>query len=155
MKYLVIKTFWFFATPLRKIYWFIFRPHTRGVKCLIEHNGKFLFIKLNYAHKKWTVPGGAVKREESFINAAVRETKEETGIDVIDPVLIGSYESNTEYKKDIVEVFLGNHDKLDVKVDPIEIQESRWFHRNELPEDRSSSVDKIFKFYDKYRSIKN
>ena len=39
MKYILIKTFWFFVNPLRRFYWFVCRPKTRGVKCIIENNG--------------------------------------------------------------------------------------------------------------------
>lgn len=155
MKYLVIKTFWLFANPLRKIFWFIFRPTTRGVKCLIENNGKFLFVKLNYAHKKWTVPGGGVKKGESFLNAAIRETKEETGISIANLIYIGFYKTNREYKEDTVEIYLGNSDTIETNIDTIEIEQATWFRRSKLPQNLSQSVDKIFKIYDEYKSIKN
>ncbi|MEI8174640.1 MAG: NUDIX hydrolase [bacterium] len=151
MRYFLVKTFWFFVNPFRKIYLFIVRPNTRGVKCLVENNGKFLFVKLNYAHHKWTIPGGGVGKNESFIDSAIREVKEEAGIDILSPIFIGRYESRKEYKKDVVEVYLGNSDRIDTKVDPIEIEKAEWFTRNNIPENRSSSVDKIFEFYDEYK----
>lgn len=152
MKYLVTKIFWFFINPVRKIYWFIFRPETRGVKCLIENNGKFLLVKLNYAHHKWTTPGGGVKKRETFLDAAIRETKEETGIDIINPVFIGFYKTNREYKEDVVGVFWANSYQLNIKHDLIEIEKAQWFKRNEIPENHSGSVDKVFKIYDEYKS---
>ena len=154
MKHWTIKIFWFFVNPVRKVYWFIFRPKTQGVKCLVENNSKFLFVKLNYAHHKWTTPGGGVKRGESFLKAAIREVKEETGIDVINITRIGSYESRREYKKDIVEVFWANSDRLETKIDQIEIERTIWFERVEIPKDRSASVDKVFKMYDEYKNRK-
>lgn len=66
MKYALVKIFWFFVNPIRKLYWFIFRPKTRGVKCIVENKGKFLLVKLNYAHHKWTIPGGGVKKRRIF-----------------------------------------------------------------------------------------
>ncbi len=155
MQYSLVKVFWFFVHPIKRIYWYIFRPKTRGVKCLIEKDSKFLLVKLNYAKRKWTFPGGGVKKRESFLEAAIRETKEEAGVDVINPVFIGSYESRIEYKHDTVEVYLGSTERLELKVDPIEVEQAAWFSRNELPENHSNSVDKIFNFYDEFRSIKN
>jgi len=149
MKYWVIKIFWFFANSIRKIYWFIFRPQTRGAKCLIEFNDKFLLVRLNYAHRNWTLPGGKVNKNESFQDAAIREAKEETGIDVVETVFIGGYKNNT------VEVYLGHSRDMVYKIDPIEIKEAGWFSRNELPNDRVPSIDEVFKFYDEYKSVKN
>lgn len=151
MKYLSIKIFWFFVSPLRKIYWFILRPNTRGVKCLVENNGKFLLVKLNYAHKKWTIPGGGVNRKESYLEAASREVKEETGIEVLNPLLIGTYKSTIEHKNDTVEVYLGHSHDMVCKTDPVEIKEAKWFSKNQLPDDHVSSVDRIFKFYEEHK----
>lgn len=74
------------AMPLRRFYWYIFQPRTRGVKCLIQKDGKFLLVRLAYAHKSWTVPGGGVKKKESFEEACYREIKEEIGV-VLGPIL--------------------------------------------------------------------
>lgn len=49
--------------------------------CLVIKDGRLLLIK----HKKlgvWIPPGGHVERDEFPSEAAIRETKEETGIDV-------------------------------------------------------------------------
>jgi 8-oxo-dGTP pyrophosphatase MutT (NUDIX family) len=44
------------------------------------HTGKWLCV--NESRKRgWWIPGGGVERLESFFEAAVREVKEETGID--------------------------------------------------------------------------
>lgn len=155
MKYIAIKIFWFFINPLRKIYWFIFRPETRGVKCLIENNGKFLLVRLNYAHRKWTIPGGGAHKKESFLNAAIREAKEETELNIYEPIFIGSYKSIIEYKNDTVEVYLAHSRDIVYKIDPVEIKEAKWFSINELPDDRAASVDRIFKFYEEFKFGKN
>lgn len=33
------------ADRLRRIYWFVARPATRGVKCVVEHDGSILMIR--------------------------------------------------------------------------------------------------------------
>ncbi len=151
MKYILIKTFWFFIVPLQKLYYFIFRPKTRGVKCLVENNGKFLMVKLNYANCKWVIPGGGVKKNESSLEAAIREVKEEAGVEVSNVKYVGFYKTNGEYKEDTVEIYYGNSSIIQTSVDPIEVEKADWFERAKLPEDRSSSSDKIFEIYDEFR----
>ncbi len=143
------------AHPMMCVYWYIFRPKTSGAKCLIEYNGKFLLVRLNYAHRRWTVPGGGVHRRESFVNAATREAKEETGIDIFNPILIGRYESIIEYKKDTVEVYYGIADNSAYVIDPVEIKEAAWFSKDSLPEDRMPRVDFVFKLYNEHKLRKN
>ncbi len=51
---------------------------------LVEHEGKFLLAernKKNY-HGYWIIPGGGVKFGETIQEAAIREIKEETNLDV-------------------------------------------------------------------------
>lgn len=46
-----------------------------------DTKSKILMVK-NMGNSSWTLPGGAVEKEESLEQAAVREAKEETGLDV-------------------------------------------------------------------------
>ena len=55
-----------------------------GSAVLVEHNGKFLLgkrDKKNY-FGYWIIPGGGVKWGETIKEAAIREIKEETGLDI-------------------------------------------------------------------------
>ncbi len=119
------------------------KPQTRGVKCLIECEGKFLLVKLAYAHKKWTLPGGGVDKHESFEDAAWRELQEETGVKPKNLEFIGEYKTIIEGKRDTVQCFYGRTDSGLFKVDKLEISEANWFFRSELPEDRYPRVDEI------------
>lgn len=118
---------------IRRFYWFLVRPHTRGVKCIIEHEGKILFVRLSYSHKGWTLPGGKVEKGESFENAARRETFEEVGITVSNLVKVGEYISTKEYKIDTVKVFYAQTERDYFKVDGFEIVEACWAFPNNLP----------------------
>ena len=60
------------------------------VLCLVEDGNKILLQ--NRIKKDWqgyTLPGGHVEKDESFVDAVIRETKEETGLDIKNPVLVG------------------------------------------------------------------
>ena len=60
------------------------------VLCLVEDCNKILLQ--NRIKKDWqgyTLPGGHVERDESFVDAVIREMKEETGLDIKNPKLVG------------------------------------------------------------------
>ena len=60
------------------------------VLCLVEDGNKILLQ--NRIKKDWqgyTLPGGHVEKDESFVDAVIRETKEETGLDIKNPKLVG------------------------------------------------------------------
>ena len=60
------------------------------VLCLLEDGNKVLLQ--NRIKKDWqgyTLPGGHVEKDESFVDAVIREMKEETGLDIKNPKLVG------------------------------------------------------------------
>jgi len=117
------------------IYWFVMRPKTFGVKCVIEHNGEVLMIKNSYGGwKNWMFPGGSIDKNETPEEAAKREVLEEVGIEVQDLRKIGEYTSTKEFKKDTVMVFAGESKGKEVTTNPKEIAEARWFKLYDLPE---------------------
>ena len=74
---------------------------------MVEHNGKFLMIRIAYGHKHWTFPGGGVDRGELPEMAVKREIREEVGIEVEKPLPIGEYFNTRHYSKDTVYCFYG------------------------------------------------
>lgn len=129
------------ANFLARIYWFIFRPRTRGVKCLITRSGKVLLMRNSYNPKIWNLPGGGVKRNEELEAAVRREVLEELGLNLEQIVSLGSYESKKEYKKDTIHCFsseLASDPSL--KLSRTEIIEAKWFNLNQLPNNISTSV---------------
>lgn len=137
------RIFYFCINPFRKLYWFVFRPQTRGVKCIIECQGKFLLTRIGYNHKKFTFPGGGVNRSESWEEAAIREIQEEVGIHLEKVEKIGEYKNTKEYKRDTIFVFHSLVESFNYKIDDIEVVEAGWFSRNELPHDRVPRVDML------------
>jgi len=55
-----------------------------GAGALVHRQGRLLLVKRNREPAKgtWSFPGGAVELGETTLEAAVREVKEETGLDI-------------------------------------------------------------------------
>lgn len=119
----------------------------RGVKCLIRDElGRFLLVKISYAHKKWTLPGGGVEEDESFSQAAIRELREETGIELANLQLFGEYEG-TQPVKHPVQCFFGRTGPVEAVAGSSEVEEIAWFSPKDLPANRSDRVDSILELF--------
>jgi 8-oxo-dGTP diphosphatase len=61
-----------------------FRNPVPGVVVLIDHEGTVLLGKRRggFGEGKWGLPQGYIEFDEDFLTAAIREVKEETGLDV-------------------------------------------------------------------------
>ena len=60
-------------------------PEKRAIFCLVANDdGQVLFVQRAHGNRKgkWSLPGEHVDRGERSFRAAIRETKEETGLDV-------------------------------------------------------------------------
>lgn len=60
------------------------------VLCLITDGDRMLLQnRIKNDWKGYTLPGGHVEAGESFVDAVIREMKEETGLDIKNPRLVG------------------------------------------------------------------
>ena len=132
--------------PIFKCYWFIFRPKTQGVKCLVLCKDEVVLIRHTYGNSVWTLPGGGFKKGETKEVAVKREVKEELGLN-INPEYLGEFTHNTEYKMDTVYCFVAKIEKTEPVIDPGEILQARWWNLKELPKDHSTGLDRILKMY--------
>lgn len=57
----------------------------------IEEEGKLLLVRQSYGRGYWSLPGGVLERGESIDQAAIREVKEETGLEVRLMRVVGLY----------------------------------------------------------------
>jgi NADH pyrophosphatase NudC (nudix superfamily) len=123
--------------PAAKIYWFITRPTTQGVRCLITNEDKVLLIKHTYGSILKTTVGGGVKKGETLEQAVIREVKEETGINLNDVMMVGVVMHKEEFKNDTINVFIAETETTDLILDRSEILEADWYPLSNLPNDTS------------------
>jgi 8-oxo-dGTP diphosphatase len=106
---------------------------TLGVFAAIVDDGdRILCVRMNYATRGWTTPGGRVEAGESPLYALQREVREEAGLDVIADGLVGVY--CKPYKDDIVLFFRARVLGRNPWQPNGEISEMGYFGRDELPE---------------------
>ena len=107
--------------------------------CVFDKDGKVLLQRRGDSNK-WGFPGGAIEIGETPEMAAIREVKEETGLDVKVSDLIGIYtDCDMEYPNGDkahsicifyeVEVISGQ-----LKCDNIETVDLKYFELDEMPE---------------------
>ena len=62
----------------------------------IRKDETILLVKQSYGHQYWSLPGGVMEEGESIDQAAIREVKEETGLNIRLEKLIGVYSKPSE-----------------------------------------------------------
>lgn len=139
--------FYRLAYAALRLYWFVFRPRVRGVRCVIEHGGRVLLIRHTYGDRRWHFPGGAVKRGEEPEAAARREAEEEVGISPPRLVRFGEFTSTDKYMRDQVYCFSGLAPGDDVRTHRGEVREARWFAWGELPWDLSPDALRVIESF--------
>ena len=115
----------------------IFRiiPQKDRVRVIIyRDDGDILLVKNRFSRQKWALPGGGVKHNESYEQAAVRETLEEIGLKIDNLQYLGKANSHESYAKFSVRVFAAHASDYDIKCN-FEIMEARWLNMNYLPEE--------------------
>ena len=101
------------------------------VLCLIHKDDKYLLQ--NRVKNDWkglTLPGGHMERNESVIDAVVREMKEETGLTIHNPKLCGIKQFPIEDGRYIVFLFRTN--EFTGNVVSSDEGEMQWIHKSEL-----------------------
>ena len=97
-------------------------------------DGDILLVRSRFSRQEWALPGGGVKHNESYEQAAVRETLEEIGLKIHNLRYLGKANSHESYVKFSVRVFAAHASDYDIKCN-FEIMEARWLNINYLPEE--------------------
>ena len=120
---------------LYRLSWRMTRPLFVGVRIILVQDGQVLLVRHSYEHH-WYFPGGAVKRGEILVDAAMREAQEESGVICLaTPLLLGMYMNMYEGKNDHIAVFVCDRFQVGEATDRWEIAACQFFPLTALPAD--------------------
>ena len=108
---------------------------TRAASTVIVQDNKFLLVKARRGMAKglWNNPGGRLEKGESFEEAAVRETLEETGFQAKLDRLVNTYQFQKSPDHHIVKkVFSTTITGGSLRIPKDEIEEAKWFSLEEI-----------------------
>lgn len=117
------------------------------VSTIIEKDNKILLIKeaKKQCYGKWNFPSGHVEENEYIREAAVREVKEETNLDVRLDKLISIYNNVFEGSYSISFVFTSIIEKNnEILFNKNEILEAKWFSFEEIEDIKSDFRDEEY-----------
>jgi len=123
------------AHVVLRLWWFIGRPHTHGVKLVIRDGEAVLFVRHSYGRRDlWELPGGGVARDESPRQAAAREAREELGLRVSDwegllPAYVVKRHATAHLR-----VLCADYDGALLRPNAVELLELRWAPRTAPPQ---------------------
>ena len=104
-----------------------------------------------YEPDSWCLPGGKQDYDETIFECAIRETKEETNLDISDLVIFNAMDDIQPNKHFVTIQVIANHFSGELKVmEKDKIDEWKWFDINQLPENIYSPSKK---FIDKYLEV--
>ena len=112
-------------------------PHRAcAATLLLDPAGCVLLVRQTYGRRLWGLPGGVVDPGETPVDAAIREAREEVGVDVQVEALIGMYLLQGGGWPDVLaHVFLARIERGTPRVvDAGEIERVEWRDLMDLPE---------------------
>ena len=105
--------------------------HVIAVFVFIRQDDALLLVRQSYGKRYWSLPGGVVEANETLDQAAIREVKEETGLDIKIQRVVGLYSKPDEGALAITVEgkIIGGSLKPDC-----EISECGYFEKDNFPE---------------------
>jgi mutator protein MutT len=120
-----------------------------AVAVLIERDGKILLGRRAHNTRspgKWSFPAGFVERGEQVELAAIREVREETGLEIALDNLIGLFSQNGEIV--VLAVYAARTEDEPVAGD--DLTDVGWFSLDDLPE---LAFDHDWRIIDRWQAV--
>ncbi|MGT2757517.1 8-oxo-dGTP diphosphatase [Streptococcus ovuberis] len=122
--------------------------------CLIEDDAGRFVMQLRsperYAWSGAALPGGHIEEKESLHASVVREIKEETGLTIVNPKLVGVKHFHTRDDGTRYLVFLYRTTEFTGEIQSSEEGEVVWVNRDDIASGRvelADSMDDLLTFY--------
>ena len=125
-----------------RLYWRVRKPRTLGVRAVVlDETDRVALVRHTYTDQ-WYLPGGGVKKGESFETALHRELREEVALcDARIERVLGVYHSRRDAKDDHIVIFAVRVAGQDLQPsDAMEIEEVRWFAMDAMPDTASPAT---------------
>jgi 8-oxo-dGTP pyrophosphatase MutT (NUDIX family) len=103
-----------------------------GIIPVKYHQGEFLYLLIQHHDGHWGFPKGHMEEGESFLETAVRELEEETGLTLDKIFLKRSFKERYQYHREghrwskMVVYYLGFVERGSVKIQDKEIKNHAW-----------------------------
>lgn len=111
---------------------------SHGVRLIIVDERRVLLVSHWYAPFAWTVPGGGVGKNETPEEAAMREGREETGLEINSLAgEIGTYTGKLGKADRVTFYYTGDFSGNLAMRPNLEIMARSWFDLDSLPDDLS------------------
>ena len=124
---------------LRRLWWRLARPRTRGARViLVDEAGRVCLVRHSYG-AGWYLPGCGLHRGEDPASGAIREVREELGVEVVVSDLLGAFTSRAEGKRDTIWVFSATTSGFP-RPGSAEVVECDWFELSDLPSGTSPAT---------------
>ena len=112
------------------VYTVLHYPQASAALVVENARGQVLLIRswrYPIQQEGWEIPAGSVDCDEDPAAAAIREVKEETGLDVNHLVLLCQFYPSNGMSDQKVYVYEGKAEESEFILDETEIEEARWF----------------------------
>lgn len=133
------------AQKVDEVNWDLWEPTDRCVITYVEKDDELLFIekKIGLGAGYYNAPGGHIEEDETSFEAAARETKEETGLEIVDLEYRGRlYFQFKEGIRELGYVFFAKTEGGELK----ESEETRpfWVNKSEIPFENMWEDDRLW-----------
>jgi 8-oxo-dGTP pyrophosphatase MutT (NUDIX family) len=122
----------------------LFQPPRLGVRCLVTAQSpgaplQILLVRHTYIDG-WYMPGGGVDPGESALEAVVRELREETGIECLEPPKLHGFYFKRGSRDHVAFYIAGSYRSDGPRMPDFEIAEMRFFPVDALPDATSPAT---------------